>query len=228
MGRASGVERGLFLITAIALSLPAAHPANTVFILESTVKNRADCSANTLANTPWYPFDAIGIPGAGIVIKDGVLLPSKSGRDRLEAGAFAYAKGLAPIIILLDGTSKPGEESVSRDYLRYIAPDIPDETTLAEYKSFNTATNMEQLAKIAKEKGTRDEKRDLILELGQNLILKDKKLEFKFKQPYDVLLLPEYRTDMLALLNTFRTYEWTKPYQPLDYSLNYMPQILYQ
>ena len=32
----------------------------------------------------------------------------------------------------------------------------------------------------------------------------------------------------LALLHTFRTYEWTKPYQPLDYSFRYMQQILYQ
>ena len=47
------------------------------------------------------------------------------------------------------------------------------------------------------EHGTRDEKRDLILELGQNLILEDKKLQFSFKQPYDVLLLPEYRTNMM-------------------------------
>lgn len=47
------------------------------------------------------------------------------------------------------------------------------------------------------EHGTRDEKRDLILELGQNLILKDRKLQFSFKQPYNVLLLPKYRTDML-------------------------------
>lgn len=31
----------------------------------------------------------------------------------------------------------------------------------------------------------------------------------------------------LVLLNTFRTYEWTKPYQPLDYSFKYMQQILY-
>lgn len=26
----------------------------------------------------------------------------------------------------------------------------------------------------------------------------------------------------MALLNTFRTYEWTYPYQPLDYSFKYM------
>lgn len=82
-------------------------------------------------------------------------------------------------------------------------------------------------ARETMENGTPEEKRNLILDLGQNLILKDKKLEFSFKKPYDVLLLPKYSQSMLALLNTFRTYEWTKPYQPLDYSFKYMQQILY-
>lgn len=80
---------------------------------------------------------------------------------------------------------------------------------------------LEQKTELLQEKGGIQDK------LGQNLILKDKKLEFSFKKPYDVLLLPQYHQSMLALLNTFRTYEWTIPYQPLDYSFNYMQQILY-
>lgn len=47
------------------------------------------------------------------------------------------------------------------------------------------------------ESGIPAEKRDLILAVGQNLLLKDKKLQFSLKQPYDVLLLPKYRTNML-------------------------------
>src|SRR3989344_6040253 len=47
------------------------------------------------------------------------------------------------------------------------------------------------------EKGTPEEKRDLILDLGKNLTLKDGKLDFRFKEPYDVLLIPKYRQDML-------------------------------
>lgn len=42
-----------------------------------------------------------------------------------------------------------------------------------------------------------EDKRNLILDVGQNLILEDKKLQFSFKQPYDVLLLPKYRKDVL-------------------------------
>lgn len=41
------------------------------------------------------------------------------------------------------------------------------------------------------------EKRDLITDVGENLILRDKKIVFSFKQPYDVLLKPEYRTNWL-------------------------------
>ena len=52
-------------------------------------------------------------------------------------------------------------------------------------------------AKERIEHGTREEKRDLILDLGQNLTLKGGKLDFRLKQPYDVLLLPEYRTNVL-------------------------------
>ena len=45
--------------------------------------------------------------------------------------------------------------------------------------------------------GTVAEKRKLLLSVGENLILQDKKLLFSFKQPYDILLLPEYRQSML-------------------------------
>ena len=61
-------------------------------------------------------------------------------------------------------------------------------------------------AREVMEKGKPDEKRNLILDLGQNLILKDEKLQFSFKEPYDVLLLPNYRQDMLADVDAIRTF----------------------
>ncbi|GEM_PF-2059886 len=50
-----------------------------------------------------------------------------------------------------------------------------------------------------------------------------------FKQNLDEQAVAEYQKtkNVLALASTFRTYEWTKPYQPLDYSFRYMQQILY-
>lgn len=50
--------------------------------------------------------------------------------------------------------------------------------------------------------GTAEEKRKLILSVGENLILQDKKLRFSFKKPYDILLLPEYRTSVLRDLDS--------------------------
>jgi hypothetical protein len=43
------------------------------------------------------------------------------------------------------------------------------------------------------EKGTLEEKRNLIQTIGWNLILEDKKLKFSFRKPYDVLLKPQYK-----------------------------------
>lgn len=46
--------------------------------------------------------------------------------------------------------------------------------------------------------GTSEEKKNLILSVGENLLLKDKKIVFTFRKPYDILLKPEYRTNVLA------------------------------
>lgn len=52
-------------------------------------------------------------------------------------------------------------------------------------------------AKEIMESEDNEAKRNLILDVGKNLTLKDRKLDFTFKEPYDVLLKPEYRTNML-------------------------------
>lgn len=43
--------------------------------------------------------------------------------------------------------------------------------------------------------GDLEDRRDLVYKIGENLKLKDEKVEFSFKKPYDVLLKAEYRTD---------------------------------
>lgn len=42
------------------------------------------------------------------------------------------------------------------------------------------------------------EKRDLVQTVGGNLFLRDKKLDFSFNKPYDILLLPQVREDVQA------------------------------
>ncbi len=65
-------------------------------------------------------------------------------------------------------------------------------------KYLNTAFS----ARETMTEGEPEEKRNLILDVGQNLILKDGKLQFSFKEPYNVLLLPEYRSNVLPVLDS--------------------------
>lgn len=46
--------------------------------------------------------------------------------------------------------------------------------------------------------GSPPEKRELILSLGENLFLKDGKIDFRFRKPYDILLKPDFRTNVLG------------------------------
>jgi hypothetical protein len=74
-------------------------------------------------------------------------------------------------------------------------------------------------------------KRHYIRLFIERIYVKDRKIWKIAENPIFSVLRKEHqvliRQDLLALLNTFRTYEWTKPYEPLDYSLRYMQQILY-
>lgn len=54
--------------------------------------------------------------------------------------------------------------------------------------------------------GQPEEKKKMLMCIGEDFILKDKKLQFSFKKPYDVLLLPEYRTNVLALVDYVTNY----------------------
>lgn len=45
--------------------------------------------------------------------------------------------------------------------------------------------------------GKGEQKQKILRKIGENFLLKDKMLTFSFKQPYDVLLKPEVRTDVL-------------------------------
>lgn len=52
------------------------------------------------------------------------------------------------------------------------------------------------------EEGTVEDKRRLIITVGENFFLKDKKLTFQMKKPFDALLLPEYRTNVMPDLDS--------------------------
>jgi site-specific DNA recombinase len=63
---------------------------------------------------------------------------------------------------------------------------------------FNTAFQ----ARDVIEKGTPEAKQKVLSKIGENFLLKDKILTFSFKKPYDILLKPEYRTNVLLGLDS--------------------------
>lgn len=75
-----------------------------------------------------------------------------------------------------------------------------DETSDNERNWLELAENFLNTAFYAREiikNGETEEKRNLIMAVGEDLFLRDKKLEFSFKKPFDILLKPEYRTNGL-------------------------------
>lgn len=55
------------------------------------------------------------------------------------------------------------------------------------------------------ENGTIEAKQIMLKRIGENFLVKDKRLDISFKKPYDILLKPEYRTNMLRTVNDVRT-----------------------
>ena len=45
-------------------------------------------------------------------------------------------------------------------------------------------------------------KQSLLLNIGQNFLIKDKRLTISFKKPFDILLNLDYRTDVLPNLDS--------------------------
>lgn len=50
--------------------------------------------------------------------------------------------------------------------------------------------------------GNFEEKQSMLRKIGKNFLLKDKKLVFTFQEPYDILLKPTYRTNVLPNLDS--------------------------
>lgn len=67
---------------------------------------------------------------------------------------------------------------------------------------FDTAFRLKEIL----EEGRPEEKQRILLKVGQNFLVSDKKLSFSFKKPYDLLLKPELRTNLLASTDEIRTF----------------------
>lgn len=156
MGVERKVTRRVFLgiLAGTAVGFPFLHPESTLRAMGAILGKSVDCGNNKEPQGSKYPFDAIVVPGAGIVETiDGNHTPSELGKMRLEAAAIAYSKGLAPSIVLVGWENTPKENGFTQkiylqDAFKKLTGNlIPDEAILIEGLSINTATNMEELSK---------------------------------------------------------------------------------
>lgn len=60
-----------------------------------------------------------------------------------------------------------------------------------------TFLNVAFYAREVLKSDNKEAKRKLILDVGENLFINDKKLDFRFKKPFDILLVPKFKNDML-------------------------------
>lgn len=142
---------------AAAAGLPFVNFGNTLRVIGALSGEEVDCKNGVESQNPKYLADAIVVPSAGsLKIDEKTYTPNDIGKMRLEAAAIAYANHLAPKIILLNGEKRAKEDELTekkylQDFFRKLTGEtavIPDEAILIENHSVNTATNMEELAKI--------------------------------------------------------------------------------
>lgn len=148
---------------ALSITLPFLfYPDNSIRIIESIFGHTVECANGIEPKNSGYLADAIVIPGGG---GDGDnnsnFEPSPMAKLRLQAGAIAYERHVAPYIILLDGKSDPQQDQfMSRTYLKSWykyhvghTSTIPNDHILLESNSINTATNMAALGAIKNQYG---------------------------------------------------------------------------
>lgn len=159
--RAAGFGVGGILMAGATSA--ALHPNNTYRIFEAAVlRESVNCDHGVKAsNTQGFEYDAIAVPGAGRTpLENGEYFPNFHGQLRLDAAALAFSKEhKAPVIALLDGDDKtPEGEPIGKAYLGSSSdrllenpPIIPGESIVMDHVSINTATNMKELGRLARE-----------------------------------------------------------------------------
>jgi DNA invertase Pin-like site-specific DNA recombinase len=88
------------------------------------------------------------------------------------------------------------------------------------YITANTILNLAKKALEIFESSEPQEKRQLLNFVLQNLELRDKKLEYKLKAPFDTVLLANNCSNLLPIKHVFRTLDWSNIQDELTLFLN--------
>ncbi len=118
---------------------------------------------------------------------------------------------------------RANEELTKEEFLSQKETILKEMATLKNLLDDNEATSLNWLelaenflnvafyAREILEGDKAEAKRQLIIDVGKNLYLKDKKVIFSFKKPYDVLLKPQYRTNMHGRKESNPRYRFWRP-----------------
>jgi uncharacterized SAM-binding protein YcdF (DUF218 family) len=135
-----------------------AHPAEAHNALNALKPELYSCGPDvTIQNA-----DAILVPGGGMYEDtNGVYRPNAHTRQRLRAAAILYAQNPDAKIVLLLGVPDEGDAMLGQANIDYLqrayqwaveADDmIPSEDIVVDNRSINTATNMQEAVRIAKQ-----------------------------------------------------------------------------
>lgn len=153
-------RRALFKIAAVGGLAIAAKPLsdldNTLRVYAAIFGGTVDCPIDRESDST-YPYGVIAVPGGGIELTaEGEYRPNIFERLRLEGAAIAYLEHAAPKVILLDGAMDPRvDPSINKTYLQEAVKrlsggqsELPDDAVSIEHTTINTATNMEELARL--------------------------------------------------------------------------------
>ena len=69
-------------------------------------------------------------------------------------------------------------------------------------------------------------KRRAVAKIGWNVLLKDEKLVWTYQKPYDILLKPQYRSDLRAAWDNFRAANWLEIIEYPELTLQQTQEIL--
>ena len=112
-------------------------------------------------------------------------------------------------------TYKEKQTEIAEEIQRYTDADE------AFYLTANVVLNLAKRAKEIFESSKIEEKRQLLNFLLSNLKLQGRKLQFELKTPFDTVLQASKCSNLLPLLDTFRTLDWRKIREEIS-QLNYL------
>jgi len=150
------LQAGILTLGSLFVGGPLMDIDNTLHSIKILAGRDPECSDPYHSERKTYPFAAVAILGGGFNYSaNGAIEPNPLQKIRIEAGAIAYYRKLAPLVIFLGGMSNEHELLANQNYLQQALAKISNNSRriaagsiIYEQKSFNTASNIQELKKL--------------------------------------------------------------------------------